>query len=105
MQEELTSFFSQISQPLRIAVQRELFTKLLEQRNDTIKQTIHEIAAEHNVGENMQRQKSMGLNQSANLGLAKNQLENFVDERIKGFLPSIVRLLETLLLPPHACVI
>ena len=105
MQEELTAFFSQISQPLRISVQRELFTKLLEQRNATIKETMREIASENNVSENMQRQKSMGHAISSSLSSDKKNLNNFVDERIRGFLPSIVQILETMLLPPHGIVI
>ena len=35
-QEELTGFFGQISQPLRIAVQQQLFTSVLRERNGII---------------------------------------------------------------------
>lgn len=50
-QDELTAFLAQISNPLRIAVQRELFTKLLLRRNKTIKETMSEIATDGNVSE------------------------------------------------------
>lgn len=39
-QDELTQFFAQISNPLRIAVQRELFTNILREKNQTIADTI-----------------------------------------------------------------
>ena len=45
-QDELTAFFQQISMPLRIAVQQELFTKLLLRKNKTIKDTMDEIVSE-----------------------------------------------------------
>ena len=52
-QEELMGFFYQISQPLRIAVQREIFTSILREKNMSIAHTIKEIVSEKNMEENM----------------------------------------------------
>ena len=40
-QDELTGFFKLISDPMRIAVQRELFTTVLREKNQTISDTIY----------------------------------------------------------------
>ena len=53
-QTELEGFFQQISNPLRIAVQKEIFTSVI-QNNRTIKLTISEIASDHNMSENLER--------------------------------------------------
>ena len=60
-QDELDEFFDQISEPLRIAVQREIFTGILRERNQTIAETIREIISDGNVAENRNRHKSLGV--------------------------------------------
>jgi len=57
-QEELEAFFKQISDPLRIAVYRELFTKTLLKKNTTIKETMNEIASDNNQADNLEQQNS-----------------------------------------------
>ena len=47
LQDELDSFFKLISDPLRIAVQRELFTNVLREKNQTIADTIQAILNDH----------------------------------------------------------
>ena len=42
-QDELHAFFDQISEPLRIAIQKEIFSALLREQNETIAETIREI--------------------------------------------------------------
>ena len=49
-QDELQNFFRLISDPMRIAVQRELFTSVLREKNETISETIKAIESE-NMGE------------------------------------------------------
>ena len=49
-QDELQNFFRLISDPMRIAVQRELFTSVLREKNETISETIKAIESE-NTGE------------------------------------------------------
>jgi len=47
--------------PLRIAVQQELFTKLLLRKNKTIKDTMNEIVTEHNLsGAKLKESKENG---------------------------------------------
>lgn len=60
-QDELTQFFGQISNPLRIAVQRELFTNILREKNQTIADTMKAICSDQNQSDNMNRQNTMGL--------------------------------------------
>ena len=51
-QDELNEFFYQISEPLRIAVQKEIFSTILREQNQTIAETIREIISETNAAEN-----------------------------------------------------
>ena len=51
-QDELNEFFYQISEPLRIAVQKEIFSAILREQNQTIAETIREIISETNAAEN-----------------------------------------------------
>ena len=100
-QEELMGFFYQISQPLRIAVQREIFTSILREKNISIAHTIREIVSEKNMEENLTRQKSRASGLSAN----NQHLNSFVSQRMDTFLPQIVERLDISLLLPHANVL
>ena len=61
-QDELNDFFDQISEPLRIAVQKEIFSAILREQNQTIAETIREIISETNAAENQSRHNALGLN-------------------------------------------
>lgn len=59
-QQEMDEFFRQISDPLRIAVQRELYTKIIQDKNSTIIETLS-IIQEKSSAENISRQRSLSL--------------------------------------------
>lgn len=82
-QEELMGFFYQISQPLRIAVQREIFTSILREKNISIAHTIREIVSEKNLEENMTRQKS----RASGIAIDNANMNSFVTARMDSFLP------------------
>jgi len=106
-QEELTKFFDQISNPLRIAVQRELFVTVLRDKNTMIKETMRVISEEAgNANEN----PNNGELQSQVANLPKKKIKqvllvSLASERLDGFIPSIVERLDTSLQTPHNPVI
>lgn len=95
-QDELDNFFDQLSAPLRIAVQKEIFSAILREQNQTIAETIREIISETNAAENQSRHNALGLN--------GNQVQ-FINERMDNFLPSIAERMSSRLLPPHRYVV
>lgn len=95
-QEELNNFLEQISEPLKVAVYKEIFTGVLRERNQTIADTIREIVSDGNT-ENTNRHAALGL-QSSNQYM-------FINERMDNFLPSIVERMGNDLVQPHHYVV
>ena len=91
-QEELTAFFGQISAPLRIAVQREMFTTILSHNNKTIQVTRSRGMINSNKASSIENLK----------GLSSSEL---IAGRMERFLPSIVERLDTSLQLPYSDVI
>ena len=92
-QDELQNFFRLISDPMRIAVQRELFTNVLREKNETISETLKAIEQDKK-GEEKLTEQMKANEETTEIGMQMN-------ERLDSFLPSIVERLDTDLALPH----
>ena len=77
---------------MRIAVQQELFSNVLKEKNTTIADTLHVFASD----------LSNGLEKNEVL---KQELSIQINERMDNFLPSLVERLGTHFATPHEAVI